>query len=333
MLMAIASGTFAQTTKKTTAATSKTASTPTKSNTATNDDPPATNTGTVVANSSGKDVVAIYHFTSAREFSYDYAIGMGNAVEAGFVRSGRFTVVERNRFGTIKEEEKFREANTNDIVSKASKFGAKIIVTGHIVSVSQGDVVSSTGLSTGTKYAEISLSFKIIDVQSGEIKFSEIINGKGDGSTSTEAMLNAYVTIDNLVRRNIGAFMPQQFKFMSVVSKMTRKKKEYVDKIKIWGGSDHGLKVGDAVHIYTVSYLTNPNTGKQVEEKKILAHASIIEINSGSTSTCTIINTAEASKFNDEILPILTGQPEKLIIEYKGSVEVKAPSLWKYLTQ
>lgn len=98
----------------------------------------------------GKDVVAIYHFTTAREFSYDYAVGMGNAVEAGFIRSTRFTVVERNRFGLIKDEEKFREANTTDIVNKASKFGAKVIVTGHIVSVSQGDLTYE-GKPTGEK--------------------------------------------------------------------------------------------------------------------------------------------------------------------------------------
>jgi curli biogenesis system outer membrane secretion channel CsgG len=274
----------------------------------------------------GKDVVAIYHFTTAREFSYDYAVGMGNAVEAGFIRSTRFTVVERNRFGLIKDEEKFREANTTDIVNKASKFGAKVIVTGHIVSVSQGDLTYE-GKPTGEKFAEISLSFKIIDVQTGEVKLSQIINGKGEGKTNAEAMTNSYVAIDNLVRRHIGAFMPQKFKIMSIVSKTTKRKKEYLDKFKIWGGSDNGINVGDAVHIYTLSYLVNPNTGKQIEEKKLLAYGNIIEINSGQTATVSVTNTAEISKYKDEILAAFMGDTEKLIVEYKGDYHVKASFL------
>lgn len=114
-----------------------------------------------------KEVVAVYHFTSAREFSSDYAASTGNAVEAGFVRSGRFTVVERNRFAAMKEEDKFKEANTSDLVAKAAHLGAKLIVGGHIVGVSRGSLVNASGLSTGSKYAGISLSFKTMKWKAG----------------------------------------------------------------------------------------------------------------------------------------------------------------------
>ena len=292
---------------------------------------PTTETASGKTQESGKEVLAVYYFTTSRDYSYDYAQSVGNAVEAGFLRSHRFTLVERNRFGTIKEEEKFKEANTSEIVGKASKLGAKTIVTGHIVSVSQGNIVGANNLPTGNKYAQIGLSFKIIDVASGEIKYSEMINGKGEGTTATEAIQDAYLQIDKLVRANVGNYLPQRFKFMTIVSKTTHKKKEYLDQFKIWGGSDNGLKVGDAVEIYTVSYLTNPDTGKQIEEKKIIAHGSVLEVNSGTTATCSITNTSDLTKYNPEILD-LASTPEKMIIEYKGNWTVKSPTIWQMLT-
>lgn len=128
-----------------------------------------------------KEVLAIYPFTSSRDYSYDYALSAGNAVEAGVIRSGRFTVVERNRFGSLKEEDKFKEANTTEIIKIASRLGAKTIIAGHVVGVSRGSLLNSSGQITTDKFADISLSFKIIDVESGEIKLSEIISGRGGG--------------------------------------------------------------------------------------------------------------------------------------------------------
>lgn len=263
----------------------------------------------------GKDIVAIYPFTTSRDYTYDYALSVGNAVEAGFVRSGRFTVVERNRFGSVLDEDRFKEANTADIVKKAARFGAKTIVTGHVVGVSHGDVLDYNNRPSGNVYVEVSLSFKIIDVETGVIKMSEIIRGKGVEKNNTAAQQNAYITIDQMVRRYVNFYLPQRFKFMSVVATGTRKKQEYLDKFKIWGGSDNGLNVGDVIEIYSVNFLTNPDSKQQVEEKQLLAQANITEINSGSTATCTII---DGSKKGQPVLA-LSATPEKLVIEYKGN--------------
>lgn len=273
----------------------------------------------VAANTTGKDVVAIYHFTIAREYGYDFAVGVGNAVEAGFVRSSRFTVVERNRFGAIREEDKFREANTSDLVSKASKLGAKTIVTGHIAGISHGDIVDYSGKPTGREYREISLSFKIIDVTSGQIKKSEMIRGRGEGENAAQAMQQAYVAIDQVVRRQVASYLPQTFKFMSIVSKGIRKKQEYLNAFKIWGGQENGLKIGDVVDLYLVNYLINPNNNQRVEEKQLIAQAAITEINSGSTATCTVV---DGSRKGTSLLTTVESMPDKIIIEFKGSQSV-----------
>ncbi|RYE29047.1 MAG: hypothetical protein EOP42_15305, partial [Sphingobacteriaceae bacterium] len=91
----------------------------------------------------GKDVVAIYPFTSASGYDYEYAQSVGNAIESGFVRSVRFNVVERNRFGSISQEERFKEVNTANVVKLAAKLGAKYIITGHITGASTNEVYTS----------------------------------------------------------------------------------------------------------------------------------------------------------------------------------------------
>lgn len=264
----------------------------------------------------GKEVVAVYPFTTTRAYDYDYAVNSGTAVEAGFVRSTRFVVVERSKFGQIKEEDKFKEANTSEIVQKALRFGAKTVVTGQIVGVSKGNMVTSDGRPTLDKFAEISISFKIIDVQSGEIKLSEIIRGKGEDGTEAGALQEAYQAIDKLVRSYIAVYLPQRFKLMSVVQKLEKKKGTYLQKFKIWGGSDNGLKVEDVVELYQITVITNPNTGEKVEEKSLLAQAKITEVNSGSTATCEII---DAAKKSTQLLTLAESNPEKIIAEYKGN--------------
>lgn len=263
-----------------------------------------------------KEVIAIYHFTTARDYSYDYAIGVGNAVEAGVLRSGRFTVVERSRFGSIADKERFKEANTSDIVRKASKLGAKTIITGHIAGVSRGDLVNSSRELTGREYVDISLSFKIIDVASGEIKMSELIRGRGEGRTSAEAVQAGYQNIDKIIRAHVASYLPQRFKFMAVVSKGTKKEAEYLDKFKIWAGSDDGLKANDVIDIYKVTTLTNPNTGKKVEEKTALGQAKVAEVNGGSSSTCQMV---DARRKGTALLAEIEANPGSVVFEYKGN--------------
>jgi hypothetical protein len=268
----------------------------------------------------GKEVIALYPFTTSSLYSYDFALSAGTAVEAGFVRSKRFTVVERSRFGIIKEEDKFKEANTEEVVKKASKLGAKILVTGHIIAVTTAyDAGTSTlQLPTLKNYiAQISLSFKIIEVETGSIKKSETIMGKGKGTTPAEAMQDAYQEIDRLARAQVADFLPQRFVYASEVEV---DKKNRLKKFKIWGGSDQGLKEGDLIDIYELSYITNPNTGKRIEEKKLRGTAKVVEVNSTETATCELQNAAASG---EQLLNDLKAKPDNIVFEYKGTTKKK----------
>jgi curli biogenesis system outer membrane secretion channel CsgG len=270
----------------------------------------------------GKTVIALYPFTTSAIYGYDFALSAGNAVEAGLVRSKRFTVVERSRFGIVTEEEKFKEANTVEVVKKAAKFGAKILVTGHIIAVTTAyDPSSATnpfpGFSTKNYIAQMSLSFKIIEVETGAIKKSETILGKGKGSTPAEAMQEAYQEIDRLARAQVADYLPQRFVYASDVEV---DKKNRLKKFKIWGGADQGLKEGDVIDIYELTTITNPGTGKKIEEKKLRGTAKIIEVNSTETATCELQN---ASSNGEQLLVDLKSKPDNIVFEYKGSAKKK----------
>lgn len=267
----------------------------------------------------GKPVIAIYHFTSAYGYSYDHAMSTGNAVEAGFVRSGRFTVVERNRFGIIKDEEKFKEANTAEIVAKAAKLGAQTLVTGHIIAVTTGETNKTTfpsPITTRVSVAQISLAFKLIDVETGQILKSETILGKGDGQTHAEAMQKAYDDVDQRARAYVAEFLPQRFEFASEVEV---DKKGRLQKFKIWAGTDQGIKPGDIIEIYELSYVTSPS-GKKIEEKKLRGEAKVKEVHSVESSTCELIKSAT---IGEQLRNDIKNKPGVIVFEYKGTVKKK----------
>lgn len=260
----------------------------------------------------GKDVIAIYPFTSAAGFNYDYAVSAGNAVEAGVVRSDRFTVVERSRFGMIREEERFKEANTADAVKKAAKLGAKTLITGHVIAVSAG--VSRGLLNVLTNEAQISISFKVVDVETGEIKKSETILGRGNGSSLAAAMQKAYEEIDRQARAYIAEYLPQRFDY---AGEEEVDKKGRLQKFKIWGGSGQGLKAGDMLQVYEVSYITRPGKSQPIQEKRLRGEARIKEVNSTETATCELQN---ANTIGEGLLNDLRNNPKNIVFEYKGKI-------------
>jgi curli biogenesis system outer membrane secretion channel CsgG len=280
--------------------------------------PPAEEELKPVTPEKGKEVVAIYPFTTSGRTYYDYALNAGTAVEAGFVRSKRFTVVERSRFGIIKQEDLFQEANTQEIVKKASRLGAKILVTGHVISATNGAESQSNliGGATRNYIAQMSLSFKIIDVVTGEIMKSETILGKGKGNTPSEAMQSSYEDIDRIARIYVAEYLPQRFQYAADVEVDGKNR---LKKFKIWGGSDQGLKENDLVEIFRLSYSTSPS-GKRVEEKKLLGTAKIIEINSTESCTCEL---QKSGDIGESLLNEIKTKPESIVFEYKGTAKKK----------
>jgi TolB-like protein len=265
----------------------------------------------------GKEVVAVYPFTCSGRTWYDYALNAGNAVEGGFVRSKRFTVVERSRFKIVNEEELFKEANTAEIVNKAKKLGAKYVVTGNVMSATNGAQGNKNIITGGVNYktiAQLQMNFKLIEVETGTILKDEPILRKGQGNTTSEAMHESYIDLDRQARIFVAEYLPQRFEYASDVEV---DKKNRLKKFKIWGGSDQGLKEKDVVEIYRLSYTTSPK-GKKIEEKKLVGTAKIIEINSTESCTCEL---QKSGDIGESLLEEIKSHPETIVFEYKGTAK------------
>ena len=207
----------------------------------------------------------------------------------------------------------------------ASKLGAKFIVTGHITGVSTGETHDYQGKFTGYQ-TSISVAFKIIDVETSQIKVTESLNLSGSGGSTASSIGSAYASIDAVTRRIIASYFPQRFPFMSIVSKEEKKKETILTAFKIWGGSDNGLKVGDMVEVYVLSEIMNPTTQKMVTEKQFVGAAQVTQINSGSTATCEVWKTR---KYGKAMLDLMSSTPDKVAIEYTGGA--KPASFWESL--
>lgn len=271
-----------------------------------------------------KVTVAIYPFTSSRSYSYEYASSVGNAVEAGFVRSGRFNVVERSKFRVLSDEDRFKEAQTSQMVEQASRLGAKTVVTGHVIGYSKGQMLGPDRRPNGKEYVDLSISFKIIDVKTGKIEMSETLTGRGVNQTGATAIQDAYNEIDRQARAYVATYLPQRFAFMTVDVVKERKKDSYLESFKIWGGSDNGLSEGDILQIFVLSKLVNPNTNEIIEEKKLIAEATVVEINSGATATCKVVTPA---RIGQSLLDLVSKSPDMVAIEYQGSLNTKNKSI------
>lgn len=265
----------------------------------------------------GKEVVAIYPFTSASGYDYSYAQSVGNAIESGFVRSVRFNVVERSRFGAISQEERFKEANTTNVVKVAAKFGAKYIITGFITGASTNEIYDNEHKFSGYQ-TSISVAFKIIEVETSLIKASEPIIITGKGGSEAVAKGNAYSSIDEITRRIIASYFPQGFKLMSIASTEIKKKQEVLSTFKFWGGSENGVKVGDVVEIYLLNYIVNPQTNRKVEERTNIGFATVIATNSGTSSTCSVY---KPQKFGAQLLNTFKTTPDLVVISYSGGAK------------
>lgn len=272
----------------------------------------------ILAQQQNKDKIAVYPFTTYKYNYYNYATSIGNAVETGFVKSSRFTVIERSKFNTLLKEDKTRENYTSDEVQIASKYGAQEVVMGHVMGVSTGSE-RKKALLINEYYTEyvgtISFSLKIVDVATGEISVSEAMTLSGTSREGNNAALGeAMNEIDAKVRQFISHYYPQRFLLMKVTD--VDSKRNAVKEFKIWGGSENGIEEKNVVEIYSISFATHPVTGSKVENKDLIGKAEIVGINGSSISTCKMLKWTTDGK---DMQTALSDNPDNIVIEFSGS--------------
>lgn len=262
--------------------------------------------------------VAIYYFTGNYGTNYDYVTSVQQAVESGFVQSNRFTIVERDRFNQLSEENKFREVNTQDAVNIGNNIGANYVVLGHVSGVTTGSERKQALLSDRTYieyYANVSFSLKIVDVESSQIMISEALGVTRESRDSEGVALgDVFKAVSGLTRQFISKNFPQEFPLMEVIERDD--KRDAVKVLKFWAGSDHGIIEGDILLAVHRKELINPNTAEVVFDDKTLAEVVITEINGNSISTGEVISWR---RNGPELSAAIVNAPDEVVFIYEGA--------------
>jgi hypothetical protein len=264
--------------------------------------------------------LAVYHFTGDRYYYHDYAQSVREAVESGFVNSNRFVIVERTKFDQLSEENQFREINTQDAVRIGQNIGANLVVLGHVAGVATGSerkshLIVVNGNQYYTEYyGKITINLKIVDVESSQIIVSETLNISKDSRESTaSALANVMSHVPNVTRSFINNNFPQEFMVMDITE--IDAKRDAVKELKIWAGSNHGIRLGDVVSIYKRSEVKNPYTGETSQNNEFIGNAEIIAVNGGDISTADFMNWR---KQGNTLKREIESNPEEIIVYYTG---------------
>jgi len=218
------------------------------------------------------------------------------AVINGFVKTKRFTIVDRTKKVTkteIEENKDERYIDSKKLAEQGKNLGAQFLVLGHVISVSIEESRSvNEGKESVSYEAKISTNIQIIDVETGEISTAEIIKLSSDKgildilliSRTPEAAVATAITRSNKV---IEKFVDENFPILFHIAEIQEKDgKGNATKILIAGGSDFGVKRGDELNVVEIVEMNV--AGKMVKRKKGIGRIKVSKVEDENFSICEV---------------------------------------------
>ena len=232
-----------------------------------------------------------------------------NAVTDAFVKTQRFTLVDRAHMNSLMQEKKLQKSEDfidGRTVAQGRSLGAQYLIS----------PVSSAYKNDGS-VCKFNLQLTVIDVATGQITNSELIEVKGGGhgkriagavggaivgrlagvGAGTGAMLGASGKNDekalakalNDVGDEIDNFVSTNFPaYFSIVETTEKDKEGNPTKILISGGSTSGLSKGDRLKVVEISEIDVE--GKKMTRKKDICSLKIVKVEDENFSSCAIIS-------------------------------------------
>ncbi len=230
-----------------------------------------------------KKIVAVIDFENKAGFRSWVSLGedLADMLSHALVNSGKFIVVERPKLKAIlKEQELKSKGITRGRISLGKLLNAQVLITGAVTEFEEkesggmgGFRIKGFKIGLGKKWAHVGLIIRGIDVNTGEILFSEKVEGKSDATgfdisydeadfgikTQTfkktplgKALQDAIEKCVELIEIKT-ASLPWQGKVI----------KTSQDTVYITGGENAGLNIGDRFLVLRAQApLTDPDTGR-----------------------------------------------------------------------
>jgi curli biogenesis system outer membrane secretion channel CsgG len=182
-----------------------------------------------------KTSIAILPFVNNTGNSNNYSSIMQEMVTKEFVKTNRFSILDRSKFQKVMEElkvQKSEEFLNSKVVEQGKLMGAQYLVTGVLNQVDTKKE-TNTVLDSYTKVyktqttwtADVRFSFQVIDVATSSAVYAEniaAVNGVSHSMQSTDAVDNAMCKLKKQVKAAVMKLFPQEILIVSV-EKMDKK--------------------------------------------------------------------------------------------------------------
>lgn len=268
-----------------------------------------------------KITIAILPFINSSGSSNTYAGLVQEMITKEFIKSSRFTILDRSKFQRVMDELKIQKSEeflNSRIVEQGKQSGAQYLVTGTLTEFDSKqettrsyDYSSKQTITRTAWKANISFSFQVIDVESGKAIYAENIRGNNGAShefSQNDAMDNAQCKVNRQVKSAVMKQFPEEIVIVKV-EKTT--KKGLPDEVLISAGTnffdenykkgnecDNGIekifKFGkkESIKLKVVEIEILNVNGKESKREKIIGKLKLKEVQ-GEFSVCEVDDGAE----------------------------------------
>ena len=236
-----------------------------------------------------KETIAIWPFEG--EGKFDAPNVLHGFVSDGVNKTTRFNLIERQKLQAILTELDiqmgYSSVNSKVLVEQGHILGANYNLFGMVNSIStqrNKHVNKETREVSYSWDCTISISLRIVDIETGLVKDTEIINAKAGllGISVADTEIDAWNSACKKVAKKTQDFIKRACPLVAEIAQIEKEKSGAAVEILISGGSALGIKKKDKLEVFEVSLLN----GKEREVN--IASLIVKEVQGANFSICKV---------------------------------------------
>lgn len=219
--------------------------------------------------------------------SGEFKTAIQDAVADAFLKTKRFSLVEREKMDQLKTEKNLQKDEDfidGQVIEQSKSLGAQYVVLGNVSKAkveSKETLIPVVNRTTTSNLAEIGFNIRIVDVATGEIIASNSFNKTGKGKNAFEETLAT-------IKPEIELFIKDNFKIIASIASIEEKGGNgEATKVLISGGSSTGVLEKNTFKVYEVSELMVD--GKKLTRKKTIGKVVVAKVEDENFSVCTVV--------------------------------------------
>ena len=246
-----------------------------------------------------KITVGVLPVTQSSKQTSNESVAITDALTSAFVKTQRFILVDRNKMDALKQEKQLQKTEDfmdGKTIEQSKSMGAQYLISSALNSYQNDGHV-----------CKFNLNLSVIDVASGQIISSDIIESKGGGHGGQIAgsiggallrtgNLAGNGSTDDAFKKALQGVEPEIEKFVSKNFPITVSIAEIQEKdsqgsatqVLIAGGSSFGIKKGDKFKVVELSELDV--NGKKMQRKKEIGELQVAKVEDENFSICNVNN-------------------------------------------